>query len=180
MLLGELDPEAIGPALEHATHYEPTPPADFERFIEALPAAGIRPERTTFVDVGSGMGRVVLLAAKLPFKQIVGVEVSPALHEVAKENLAKYPAAEKVCRDIRLVRADAAAYALPKGDLLVYLYNPFVSVAVRAFAERLMKRRTEGGVWVMYHTPGDPDAIQETAAFATVCEFDFGVLYKLI
>lgn len=126
------------------------------------------------------MGRVVLLAAKLPFKQIVGIEVSPALHEIAKENLANYPANQKVCRDIRFIRADALVRALPKGDLLVYLYNPFDSTAMRAFAQRLIERHGDGAVWVMYHTPADPDAIKETAAFATVCEFDFGVLYKLI
>ena len=28
IFLGELDPEAIGPSLEHATHYEPTPIAE--------------------------------------------------------------------------------------------------------------------------------------------------------
>lgn len=179
MLLGELDPEAIGPALRHATHYEPTPLTDFDRFIKSLPAE-IHPERTTFVDAGSGMGRVVLLAAKLPFKQIAGIEVSPALHEIAKENLANYPASQKACRDIRLIRADASAWPLPKGDLLVYLYNPFDATLMRAFAQRLIERRADGAVWVMYHTPADPDAIKETAAFATVCEFDFGVLYKLI
>lgn len=178
-MLGELDPEAIGPALQHATHYEPTPLADFNSFLKALPA-DLEPATTTFVDVGSGMGRVVLLAAKLPFKQIVGIEVSPALHEIAKENLANYPAAHKVCHDIRFIRADASSRALPKGDLLVYLYNPFDAIAMRAFAQRLIGRRGEDAVWVMYHTPADPDAIKETAAFATVCEFDFGVLYKLI
>ncbi len=122
LFLGELDPAAIGPNIGLATHYEATPPGDVVRL---LAAAQLVPECTTFVDIGSGMGRVVLIASRLPFKQVVGVEISPALHEVARENLATYDRALQRCSDVRLVRADAADYAFPRGELALYLYNPF-------------------------------------------------------
>ena len=179
MLLGELDPEAIGAAIEHATHYEPTPLADFDRFIKALPS-GFDFGTATFIDIGSGMGRVVLLAAGYPFKQVVGIEVSPALHEVAKENLARYPAERRRCRDVRLVCADASQAPLPAGNLVAYLYNPFSASLVRRVANRLAERGTQHGVLALYHTPADPNAFEETAAFATVSVFDFGVLYRAI
>src|SRR5581483_4064719 len=81
IFLGELDPDAIGDALEDATHYEPTPLGEFEAFVKALPEPL---HRFTLYDAGAGMGRVVLLATRFAFKQIVGVEVSPALCEVAR------------------------------------------------------------------------------------------------
>src|SRR5579872_4680184 len=103
IFLNSLDPETIGPNLDFATHYEPTPVHEAKSLIDAVPAPL---EKTTFVDIGSGMGRVVMLAARRPFKTIVGVEISPTLHEVARDNLERCDHAAFRCRDIRLVRAD--------------------------------------------------------------------------
>jgi hypothetical protein len=74
VFLGELDPEAIGPSLEHATHYEPTPVAQANALLDASP---LPPERATFVDLGAGMGRIVLLAARRPFHAVIGWRSHP-------------------------------------------------------------------------------------------------------
>ncbi|HEV2642314.1 MAG TPA: hypothetical protein VGT98_06390, partial [Candidatus Elarobacter sp.] len=52
VFLSELDPDAVGPSLEFATHYEPTPVAQAEALLDASPLA---PEQATFVDLGAGM-----------------------------------------------------------------------------------------------------------------------------
>lgn len=174
VFLGELDPEAIGPSLDYATHYEPTPLADLDRLLDALPLA---PERTTFVDLGAGMGRVVLRAAERPFRQIIGVEISPALHEIAKENRSAYRG-ELRCRDVRLVRADAAQLRLPRGDLAVYLYNPFRAEILAPLLERLAAdRRRE--VALLYHTPVERAAIDAHPAFTLERDLGFGLIYRL-
>jgi len=95
VFLGELDPEAIGPSLEYATHYEATPVAHAEALLDASP---LDPRHTTFVDLGAGMGRVVLLAARRPFRAVIGVEISPALVEIARENLAAMRDPKRVAR----------------------------------------------------------------------------------
>src|SRR3981081_102097 len=41
----------------------------------------------TFIDVGSGKGRVLFVAAGDPFRKGIGVEVSNALHDDALANL---------------------------------------------------------------------------------------------
>ena len=175
-MLGELDPDAVGPGIEFATHYEPTPLPDFDRFLKAIPPDfDIR--ESTFVDVGSGMGRVVLLASRLPFKQIVGVEISPALHEIARENHASFKDARIGSRDVRLVRADAATYKLPPGKLLVYLYNPFVGELFKRFVARLAQVESDD-VLVLYHTPVERESLERTGAFTVVDEFDFGAMYR--
>ncbi len=173
IFLGELDPEQVGPGIEFATHYEATPPDDIEQLLDASPLA---PERVTFVDLGSGMGRVVLRAAERPFRQIVGVEISPALHEIAKANRAAYPPERIRCRDVRLVRRDAAAFAFPRGDLVVYLYNPFRGEVLEPVLDALLA--TPRDVVILYHTPLERARIEARAAFTCVADLGFGAVFR--
>ncbi len=176
VFLGELDPEAVGPALEHATHYEPTPVAQAEALLDASP---LRPERTTFVDLGAGMARVLLLAARRPFKAVIGVEVSPALAEIGRENLAAARDPLRVARDLRLVRADASAYRFPPGDLAVYLYNPFAAPVLDAVLINLRAGDQRREVVLLYHTPVERDTIDATEAFELLADLGFGLVYRL-
>jgi len=148
IFLGELDPEAIGPNIVHATHYEPTPVGDLARLLGHVPFAL---ERSTFVDLGSGMGRAVLLAAEQPFRQVVGVEFSPALHAIARDNLAATDRTRLRCRDVRLVRRDAETYPFPRGDLVVYLFNPFDGAILAEILERLAKPARRDGCARLSH-----------------------------
>ncbi len=172
IFLGELDPEAVGPSLEFATHYEATPVADIDRLLDAVPLA---PERSTLVDVGAGLGRVVLHAARRPYRQIVGVEISPALFEVAKDNRAAYRG-ERVCRDIRLVRADAATFTFPRGNLVVYLYNPFRAEVLAPLLDRLAADRRRD-VALVYHTPVERATIDAHPGFELVADLGVGLVY---
>lgn len=83
----------------------------------------------TFIDMGSGKGRVVFLAAELSFRRVIGVEHSAALHEAAVRNLERLRGRVDRSR-IELVRADAGAYELPTGDLVLHFFNPFGPVAM--------------------------------------------------
>ncbi|MBV9270059.1 MAG: methyltransferase domain-containing protein [Candidatus Eremiobacteraeota bacterium] len=159
LFLGELDPQAIGDALRDATHYEPVPVSEFDALIDS---AQVHYESFTFVDAGAGMGRAVLLASKRQFKQVVGVEVSPALAAIARENIAGWVHTyeESVrCRDIRIVCADATRYRYPRGNLLIFLYNPFGASSIRALGRAL--RGHEGVVVLCYHTAVHSEALCE-------------------
>src|SRR5580658_10087482 len=46
------------------------------RWRETLPSSASRLEAYTFVDVGAGKGRTLLLAAELPFRRVIGVELN--------------------------------------------------------------------------------------------------------
>lgn len=173
LFLGELDPEALGQSLEYATHYDATPIADFERLIAATTLA---PEETTFVDIGCGMGRVVLLAARRAFRQVVGVEFSPALCEVARENLERFAASLRRCRDVRIVCDDAKDYRLPHGALLVYMFNPFHGPVLSAVVDRLAKH--SGELNVVYHTPLERRFFDENPAFEVVADHPWAVIYR--
>jgi SAM-dependent methyltransferase len=174
VFLGQLDPEAIGPSLDDATHYEPTPVADFEALLNAVPLA---PETTTFVDVGCGMGRPLMLASLRPFRQIVGIEISPALCEVGRANLRAFGKETRACRDVRIVRGDARTARLPRGNLLVFLYNPFRGEVMRHFVARLAVPDAREIV-VAYHTPVERADFDASGAFEIVTELGCGLLYR--
>jgi 16S rRNA G966 N2-methylase RsmD len=173
IFLSTLDPDLIGPALEFATHYEPTPIREAERLLDEIPEPL---ESTTFVDLGSGMGRVVMLAGRRPFKAIVGVELSPTLHEVARENYARYGGEDLRCRDVRFVRADAAEYRFPRGQLAVYLYNPFRAEILSPVLAHLTAQRRE--ITLLYHTPAERALIEASGAFRIAGDLGYGVVYR--
>jgi SAM-dependent methyltransferase len=176
VFLGELDPEAVGPSLEHATHYEPTPVAQANALLDVSPLA---PERATFVDLGAGMGRVVLLAARRAFRAVIGVEISPALVEIARENLASVRDPLRVARDVKIVHADAASYAFPRGDLVVFMYNPFRGPVLDGVLANLRAADAAREVVLLYHTPVERDAIDATGAFELVADLGFGLAYRI-
>lgn len=176
IFLGELDPDAIGDALEDATHYEPTPLAQFDEMLVALPVAQ---SAYTFVDIGAGMGRVVLLASARPFRQVIGVEVSPALCETARDNVVRWRRRhpELACKDVRIVRKDAASFKFPAGNLAIYLYNPFGESTLRRLVDRIAAE-CHGAVYVMYHTPVHRAVLDEHSSFSLVADLGFGRIYE--
>jgi SAM-dependent methyltransferase len=176
VFLGELDPDAIGPSLQYATHYEPTPVGEAEKLLDASP---LTPERAAFVDLGAGMGRLVLLAARRAFRHVIGVEISPALVEIARDNLASSRDERRVARDVRIVCADAAEYHFPRGDLVVYLYNPFEAPILEGVLRNLREGEPQREVVLLYHTPLQRATIDETGAFELVKDLGFGVVYHL-
>jgi predicted RNA methylase len=97
-----------------------TSPRSFDWMLKAIP----RPlSGHTFIDVGCGKGRTLLLAAKHGFHEAVGVEFAAELVEIARKNL--LDAQKAFPRGASIVHADAASFVFPDAPLVVYLYNPF-------------------------------------------------------
>jgi SAM-dependent methyltransferase len=116
----------------------------FEQMMEALASAISQRAGTqtafrdfTFVDLGSGKGRVLLMAAPYGFKKIIGVEFMPEWHRAAEENIRKFSAAHPGSRPIESLCVDARDFEFPDGPLVVYLFNPFPEPVFVAVMERL-------------------------------------------
>jgi len=162
LTLGQLEP-ASGDAYVHATHYEPVPVEAFGELLAFVPEDLVR--AAAFVDVGCGMGRALLLAAEHPFKQVVGIELSPALHAIARENFATARGLALHCRDVRIRRGDARRFAFPKGDLVVFLFNPFDHEVLRVVLDRIVVSRHAGDrVTLLYHVPIHRDVVAKYVA----------------
>ena len=138
---------------KHGLHYDPESPSRFRRIMRSMP---VRLDQFTFVDLGCGKARAILLASMYPFRKIIGVEYSAQLAAIAEQNLTTYrPQNEQKCSDLSVLCMDAAQYKLPAGPLVVYMYNPFkAEVMGRVLNE--MKRAFEADVpelYVAYSVP---------------------------
>jgi SAM-dependent methyltransferase len=117
----------------HATAYYGVAPSVFhalvKRWQRSRPAAAV--EDFSFLDVGAGMGRAVLLAAELPFRQVLGVELNPTLTRIAGRNLTVWRASGRARAPMRVVCGDAVEFSLPAGPCLAFLFNPFGAPVMR-------------------------------------------------
>jgi len=75
--------------------------------IWALEALELDYSQFGFVDYGSGRGRLILTAARFPFREVIGVEFSRPLHEEACANIRSYPQEYLACTDIASVHDNA-------------------------------------------------------------------------
>jgi SAM-dependent methyltransferase len=132
--------------------YQPTDPALFREMMASLP---IEFDQFTFVDLGSGKGRTLLMASEYPFRRIVGVELMRELHLAAEENIRDYRSPTQRCTQIEALLADARRFELPQEPLLLYLFNPLPERALSEVLQRLKKSLAQAPcpAWVVYHGP---------------------------
>jgi hypothetical protein len=93
---------------------------------ESLDYAGLKD--FTFIDLGAGKGRALLMASDYPFQRIMGVEFMPDLCHAAEENIAGYSASSndrQKCSQMEMICLDACDFHFPAEPLVVYLFNPF-------------------------------------------------------
>lgn len=156
--LGVLDLEIEGvPGSEHAEGYTSSTPA----LLERLKPFDLDWSSFTFVDLGCGQGKALLLAAQLPFSKAIGVEISSKLVGVARRNLSTYRGTRLKCRNIEVLEENAAEYVYPETPLVIYCFNPFSSTVLIASLARL-KASLENNfrpVYFLYVNPVWKDAV---------------------
>jgi hypothetical protein len=103
--------------------YLPTRPSKVRKILRDLPIHTYR--EYSFIDLGSGKGRVLLVAAERTFHLIQGVEYDAALHQQAEQNIRRYSESKKPGARIESQNMNAMDYSFPPGNLVVFLFNPF-------------------------------------------------------
>ena len=116
--------------------YFPTEPWLFEQIMQSLP---INFGQFTFLDIGSGKGRTLLMAAPYGFRRVLGVEYIPELHRIAQENIRKFVREQHIAADIQSVCLDARDFEFPLEPLVLYLFNPFPEPAFVAVVKKLWR-----------------------------------------
>jgi len=145
-------------------------PVWVEKAISCLP---LDYSQFTFIDLGSGKGRALLIARKYPFRRIVGIEFAEELHQVALRNMS-------IVHDARveLVHGDVATFEIPAEPLVVYLYNPFRPPLAGRIAEKLADswRRRRRPIYVVYAYPAHLRDWLDAGWLQTQSNSDFVVL----
>ncbi|MGH9514724.1 MAG: class I SAM-dependent methyltransferase [Terriglobales bacterium] len=137
--------------------YQPIPPQQFREIMSTL-SAHLAPEANfsqfTFIDIGAGKGRALLLASEFGFRRIIGIELLPELVQVALENVRDFEH-RGMRSGIEVICNDAANFAFPAGPAVVFLFNPLPQSSFRMFLENLEKwlHQNSDPVYVVYANP---------------------------
>jgi predicted RNA methylase len=147
----------------YAFRYQPIGKIDFAEILKDL---RISYEDFVFIDLGSGKGRAILLAASLPFKKIIGVEFCEELNRIARENINRFPCEARMCGEIELICMDASEFCIPDQPLVLYLYNPFGRPVMARVVENVAEsfRKVPRRIIVLYYNP-EYSEVWEKAGF---------------
>lgn len=114
--------EVVGPNADAGYPAVSTSPATFHYLSRYFP----RPlSEYTYIDLGCAKGRTLLLAARMSFDRVVGVEFAGSLCAIARQNISRFSGASGMATRCSVVHADATQYAMPDEKLVLYFGNPF-------------------------------------------------------
>ena len=124
---------------EARQHAEPYFPSSYLFLYEALAAGPVDCSGRVLVDYGCGMGRVLLFASTLPFRRLVGVELSPSLCRAARHNMDHYYSAEnKNAPEWAIINADARVFHPPDDATVFYIFNSFDATIVACVLDNIL------------------------------------------
>ncbi len=131
---------------ETAGRYQPMDEPSFRASMEFLQG---RQAGFTFVDIGTGKGRPLIMAGWLGFGRVVGVEFAVELADIARANLAKLGIA-----NAEVVTLDASIYRFPDEPQIVFMTGATLGPTIlAAVLDNLAKVSREHEVHVVYIRP---------------------------
>ncbi len=125
-------------------------------FTGALSRLQLDWSRFTFVDVGCGKGRALLLALRFPFRRALGIELSAPLVAVAQANLQNFAAPWRSANvPVEAIAGDATTSPVPDGPVLLFLYHPFAAPVMKRFLAHIMEaaQQEKRAVYLLYANP---------------------------
>lgn len=154
------------------TAYYAIPPSRLRAMLDRWLATPPQPpiHHYTFIDIGCGKGRAVMLASQLPFKEAIGVELNPALAQTATANLKIWQSTGHPACPTRILNQDAATFTLPATPCLVYLYNPFTTHIMQQLIQHLDQTFTAHPqpLDILYFTPDSGHLFAHHPHFTTL------------
>jgi SAM-dependent methyltransferase len=130
---------------EHVTAYYGVAPsilrALIARWRETVPLHPI--SSYTFLDIGCGKGRALLVASELSFRRVVGIELNPQLAAVARTNAEHWNSSHTadptapLLAPIEILEHDALELTLPPTPTLLFLFHPFEAPLLRKLLRRI-------------------------------------------
>lgn len=155
------------PNAELGVYYEPTSVLAFRSLIRRL---AFPPSGWTFLDIGSGKGRTLFLAADYPFRKIIGVEFAKDLHDIAVMNAERYRSPSQQCAVFELNHMDAVDFKMPQEPLVVFLFNPFERPVMERVARNAAEAIKASGqdMVVIYHNALKREIFESLGCFPEV------------
>tara|TARA_Y100000590_G_scaffold446052_1_gene579045 strand:- start:41092 stop:41736 length:645 start_codon:yes stop_codon:yes gene_type:complete len=130
------EPQDVNPEIS------PYLPSRYEPLVEVLKRISFS-SKDVFVDVGAGKGRAMIIASKMGFKKVKGIELSRPLFIKANKIL------EKANLNYELINSNILDYKIKEEDNFFYLYDPFQDDILKAFLNNLVQSNLK--VRILYH-----------------------------
>ena len=147
----------------HCVNYGASKELPFRKLMARLKL----PRDGVFVDLGSGKGRALMLAAKYGFRKVIGIEFSGALCAVARDNLQKFKQKFSTPSEVEVIESDVTKYQLRDDETVFFMLDPFnapvltqVLANIKASVER--RQRT---VWLIYSVPREQHIVDQAGLF---------------
>jgi hypothetical protein len=156
----------------HNTGFYATAPSIFQQAFARLE---IDFERFTFVDLGAGKGRIMLLASNFPFQQVLGVEFIPELQAIATRNISVYQPPTRRCQDVQCILSDVQEFVFPAVPLVIFMWHPFVGPVFERVMQNLEEslRRDPREVYIVYLKPEFGHVIERIPSLQKLWESRF-------
>ncbi len=124
---------------QHSTAYYGIAPSVLEKLLSRWRKTPLLapPRDYAFIDIGAGMGRGMLIAARMAFREVIGVEIHPDLAAIAQQNSDRWSASGRARSPMRMVCQDATTFAFPPHPCVAYLFNPFREPVLAALLDHV-------------------------------------------
>lgn len=133
---GEMRPGSIHNSIyiPGSNHYEASA-LEYLDMVNAELTKDKNIDKYSFVDVGSGKGRVIFynLIKNSPYKDYYGIEADPAFHEIAVNNKSTFNL--PITKDVNFLNVNAKDYIAEAKDCVYYFYLPFAKEVFDRFMQ---------------------------------------------
>ncbi|MEI6726522.1 MAG: class I SAM-dependent methyltransferase, partial [Actinomycetes bacterium] len=150
-----------------ASRYETTSAAAIKT---ALDSVGIDFSGFTFVDLGCGKGKPLMIAASYAFRRLIGLDSSAACIRIARRNIGDYGPDGIDPSRIELLTMDVEEFEFPGDPLVIYLFNPFPAKLMERVIAKLERslRDEPREAAIVYVNPQVVAALAHSALFVRI------------
>jgi len=159
--------------LKRGVRYQPTRVLPVRKLLQSIKP--MIPDHGTFVDIGCGKGRILLIASEFGFATVRGIEFAHELCEIARNNCAVYRGKTGVVTEFQIIESDVVDYTVNDDENVFFMFNPFDDVVMNkvlnniATSLEIQPRK----IWIIYHNPECGNTIEKHDSFVKSREFVF-------
>lgn len=162
----------VGNNQSDAKPYFPTRGRAFQKMLQEFKL----PKNLGFVDLGSGKGKILLLAAEYGYTSVLGVEFSPELCAIAKNNIDLYRDHIYENSTIEVLCTDASEFEFSPNHQIFFMFNPFGETVMNLVAINLDRSLKENPrqIYIIYTLPTFRHVLTAHIELKLISTFSYG------
>jgi len=147
----------------HCVNYGASKSTPFQHLMRRLRL----PKDATFVDLGSGKGRALMLASQYGFRRVVGIEFSGDLCVKARDNVKKFMSRCPSPSEVEVVESDVTKYKFRDDESVFFMLDPFNAPVLTEVLRNIRNsvERRPRTIWLIYSVPRERQIIEQSGLF---------------